>query len=1029
MNPARFAQMMKYLTRAKKQKPDLPDVFPASKAPIPAKTQNVKEIEAVNQFMLRNPRVEKNNGGSLKFYPKASGGETTQQIAPGVDLKTRDINYGGTLGYEGDKFYGGVEYNTGKVKFDITDEGGTTLFKDTLSKDDAVNFIVGLGDRKGDKFQIRTDKDFTNMQVTFRKSFADGGMLVQPSADGSRPGYKGKTTDKADELLKAYSEEGANSPIKREIKKKILKNPAFKKFIGDDRLKEVSELSGAKKGYTEVNLIRNFITQRKQLNLLPNKGEGYITAMKLADILEIPENTFWNNLDSIKNDYPQYNLNKINSILSPEKITIKNNNFIYYKKPNKTQIKELKNFFDKPILNKNTVKALNEFANDESIMKMLNDRKFPSIEDAQAVLKKAKLPSSESNTATAMLRLGEILQGKQFKNTVDIKANKVLGNYIVKQLENFDYYHPWSKGIYDSAVREITENVPTQVGSIEKYKTLLKNRLPKNFLEKKGLNINEVFSIKASARNKAYPYAYFIDAIDKDINTRSLRNFHGNLSKAQNKLISTIDELKKAGSPQERKIAYKKAEDIVAKFQKTREAHKNTILKNHGKKSFNLPNLVLGKEKQILNEDIKIAESVYKKSNLDNWASQGIDISGHAQKSGYVMTGADKPGTILATELDSSKKSQAEILKTMGFKCKFAGSKGGAARCDDPASYTDDINETRKNLNSDDVRVRAAAKAKLDKGLQVAKTLPTIGKFLRRAGQATLGGVSKALQASGLGTPVGLAVEGIVEGGIYDYYRGKGYTHDQAYQETFFPGIISGRPEGVPWYGGAESLLEKELVGDPQQNPKVLQYLQALKDQDQVFDAFARKEKFTQLEGTDQGTYKKLASDASADIQDLNRSGTISNINRIMNPESMASQAYQTAVERQKGAQDQRARDYMAENYVQQEPSEFMENQLQKERNKDMLQMFPTPTVEDVQDVYKAAGRGDDLKYFQAQDYKDFMKEMDDYQKQSYFADNFRLEKAGGGIAKLAGVSSGIAPESGPNPQGLLSLKNRVRNY
>ena len=36
---------------------------------------------------------------------------------------------------------------------------------------------------------------------------------------------------------------------------------------------------------------------------------------------------------------------------------------------------------------------------------------------------------------------------------------------------------------------------------------------------------------------------------------------------------------------------------------------------------------------------------------------------------------------------------------------------------------------------------------------------------------------------------------------------------------------------------------------------------------------------------------------------------------------------------------------------------------------------------------------------------------------------------AGGGIAKLAGVSSGPAPTSGPNPQGLLSLKNRVRNY
>ena len=36
---------------------------------------------------------------------------------------------------------------------------------------------------------------------------------------------------------------------------------------------------------------------------------------------------------------------------------------------------------------------------------------------------------------------------------------------------------------------------------------------------------------------------------------------------------------------------------------------------------------------------------------------------------------------------------------------------------------------------------------------------------------------------------------------------------------------------------------------------------------------------------------------------------------------------------------------------------------------------------------------------------------------------------AGGGIAKLAGDSSGRPPVRGPNSQGLLSLKNRVRNY
>ena len=71
MNPLKYAQMMKYLTRAKKQKPDLPDVFPASKAPIPPKTQNVEEIEAINAF-IRRERQQKAGGGML-VQPSAVG--------------------------------------------------------------------------------------------------------------------------------------------------------------------------------------------------------------------------------------------------------------------------------------------------------------------------------------------------------------------------------------------------------------------------------------------------------------------------------------------------------------------------------------------------------------------------------------------------------------------------------------------------------------------------------------------------------------------------------------------------------------------------------------------------------------------------------------------------------------------------------------------------------------------------------------------------------------------------------------------
>ena len=57
------------------------------------------------------------------------------------------------------------------------------------------------------------------------------------------------------------------------------------------------------------------------------------------------------------------------------------------------------------------------------------------------------------------------------------------------------------------------------------------------------------------------------------------------------------------------------------------------------------------------------------------------------------------------------------------------------------------------------------------------------------------------------------------------------------------------------------------------------------------------------------------------------------------------------------------------------------------------------------------------------------IRETMDYLGTDVTGQGFGQSLAGGGIAKLAGDSSGRPPESGPNSQGLLSLKNRVRNY
>ena len=70
--------MMKYLTREKKANPDLPNVFPASEAPIPKVREDVETIEAINRFVRDNPvekaeggRIELNEGGGKAFRLKA----------------------------------------------------------------------------------------------------------------------------------------------------------------------------------------------------------------------------------------------------------------------------------------------------------------------------------------------------------------------------------------------------------------------------------------------------------------------------------------------------------------------------------------------------------------------------------------------------------------------------------------------------------------------------------------------------------------------------------------------------------------------------------------------------------------------------------------------------------------------------------------------------------------------------------------------------------------------------------------------
>jgi len=78
MNPLKFRMAMDYLTRVKKVKPDLPDVFPASKAPMPPKKESLETMEAINRFVRDNPRQDMAGGGRIEF---SGAGLAKQKVA------------------------------------------------------------------------------------------------------------------------------------------------------------------------------------------------------------------------------------------------------------------------------------------------------------------------------------------------------------------------------------------------------------------------------------------------------------------------------------------------------------------------------------------------------------------------------------------------------------------------------------------------------------------------------------------------------------------------------------------------------------------------------------------------------------------------------------------------------------------------------------------------------------------------------------------------------------------------------------
>ena len=468
--------------------------------------------------------------------------------------------------------------------------------------------------------------------------------------------YK-KTGDDPAKLVNEYNKlTGKARGAKVALEKRIRSLPEYQDFLKADE----AGLLGRGGKEKSLNPSREFLRFATYIKTMGNFPEG----AKLSDYISLtdlqkevgkkivtPEKTGGD---------PRYRLFDYNQLTKylgePIRDAQKNR---YFNKPTNEQLTKLKRFFKEGtyLFGENTEDIVKAIHNNENLRGMLSAKNFPELNQFKAELEKVLGKEVTDAQAAHGTRIySDWTKGALYKNMgLDLKPSAEetkLGNRIYKELEGFKRNNKWAQGEYLHAMREIKRNMPKEAGSLSSFKTYMSKYLPKGFLEKKNLNVNEIFSIKQTARNKAFPYAYFVDVIDADINQKNLATFQAKLSSTVSDTRDLISRFR-AG---DKTVSYDNIVDRVTKFQEARKTFGETIKKNFPGKNFNLADIVVGSEKEILKEDFNIADKVYSAKNLDKWKKQGIDIAGHAKTEGFAMTGADKRTAFLFKDLVSTTK-------------------------------------------------------------------------------------------------------------------------------------------------------------------------------------------------------------------------------------------------------------------------------------------------------------------------------------------------------------------------------------
>jgi len=274
MNPYKLREIYKYLTRAKKADPELPNVFPASKAPIPPVRKDVEQMDAVNQFMLRNPRAE---GGRIGYADGPPGFQPGNQM----NLRRRDGNPGNIQALEKImKEKTAVKDKKVKKFVELVEKGDTTT--------EAKNKVIQL-------FKLdRSKKAGTPPWMTQGKNILiDKGILKRKKKTTQETLGKTENLTSNQDIKKINTQVKRPAPNIKEVKYKNIKTgetfSRFKPVIGESN-KTVSG-SGFKTLEEAKKIVDNYFKENPKQIRVRDPQKNYDTKDRRAKALEETDRT------------------------------------------------------------------------------------------------------------------------------------------------------------------------------------------------------------------------------------------------------------------------------------------------------------------------------------------------------------------------------------------------------------------------------------------------------------------------------------------------------------------------------------------------------------------------------------------------------------------------------------------------------------------------------------------------------------------------------------------------------------------